>query len=65
MLTLHGISRLEGGAHDGIHLLRSPPWPTGHSLDGFTIYRRPAQQRDKRQCRDVPTTALAEARKAG
>lgn len=65
MLTLHGISRLEGGAHDGIHLLWSPPWPTGHSLDGFTIYRRPAQQGEERLCRDIAPGALAEARTRG
>lgn len=65
MLTLYGLSRLEGGAHDGIHLLWSPPWPTGHSLDGFTIFRRPAKPAEKRQCRDIPTSALADARKVG
>ena len=58
MLTLHGISRLEGGAHDGIHLLWSPPYPTGHSLDGFTIYRRASKGRDKQQCWDITAAAL-------
>lgn len=65
MLNLHGISRLEGGAHDGIHLLWSPPFPTGHSLDGFTIYRRASTGRLKQQCWDMDAAALSEARKLG
>jgi hypothetical protein len=65
MLTLHGISRLEAGAHDGIHLLWSPPYPTGHSLDGFAIYRRASGVRLKQQCWEIDATALSEARKLG
>ena len=65
MLTLHGISRLDGGAHDGIHLLWSPPYPTGHSLDGFSIYRRASNGRDKPQCWSVTAAALSDARKLG
>ena len=65
MLTLHGISRLEGGAHDGIHLLWSPPYPTGHSLDGFTVFRRASKGRDKQQCWDITAAALSEARNLG
>ncbi len=65
MVTLHGISRLEGGLHDGIHLLWSPPYPTGHSLDGFTIFRRSSQGNKQRQCLDVSIDALSEARTRG
>lgn len=65
MLTLHAISRIEGGPHDGIHLLWSPPYPTGHSLDGFTIWRRATKGRLKPQCWDLTAAVLDEARMLG
>lgn len=65
MLTLHGISRIDGGAHDGIHLFWSPPFPTGHSLDGFTIFRRAAKDGRKLQCVDLSVGVLREAREHG
>ena len=66
MIRFHAISRLDGDVLDGIHLLWSPPFPAGHSLDGFTIYRRDAQG-DKREqhCIDVDVSTLAEARSRG
>ena len=65
MIRLHGISRLDGGKVDGIHLLWSPPWPTGHSIDGFTIYRRDAREESAQQCFDLTATQLSDARAAG
>ena len=65
MIRFHGISRLEGGKADGIHLLWSPPWPTGHSLDGFTIYRRDARGEKSQLCFDLTAQQLSDARAAG
>jgi len=65
MIRFHGISRLEGGKLDGIHLLWSPPWPTGHSLDGFTIFRRSARGDKAQHCFDLTPAQLAEARALG
>lgn len=65
MIRFHGISRLDGGKVDGIHLLWSPPWPTGHSLDGFTIVRREARGEKFRHCVDLSVSQLSEARTQG
>ena len=64
-MRLHAISRLDGGKLDGIHLLWSPPWPTGHSLDGFTIYRRNARGEKDQFCLNLTAAQLAEARQLG
>ncbi len=65
MIRFHAISRLEGGNLDGIHLLWSPPFPAGYSLDGFTIYRRPARGEKGMSCIDLSAQTLAEARNRG
>ncbi len=65
MIRFHGISRLDGGDLDGIHLLWSPPSPTGHSLDGFTIFRRDARGENPRHCFEVSVGQLSEARSQG
>jgi hypothetical protein len=64
-VRLHGISRLEGGELDGIHLLWSPPFPTGHSLDGYTIFRRRARGEKSQHCFELTPAQLAEARTVG
>ncbi len=65
MMRFHAISRLEGGDHDGIHLLWSPPYPTGHSLNGFTIYRRDSQRDTKPHCFSLAPSLLEAARSLG
>jgi hypothetical protein len=65
MIRFHAISHGDGGDLDGIHLLWSPPWPTGHSLDGFTIYRRDARGEKGQHCVELTPSALADARTAG
>jgi hypothetical protein len=65
VIRFHGISRLDGGDLDGIHLLWSPPSPTGHSLDGFTIFRRDARGEYPRHCFEVSVGQLSEARSHG
>lgn len=65
MIRFHAISRLEGASLDGIHLLWSPPLPAGHSLDGFTIYRRDAQRDKEDHCFEIDVSMLAEARSRG
>ncbi|HEU0213520.1 MAG TPA: hypothetical protein VFR13_05495 [Jiangellaceae bacterium] len=64
-MRFHAIARLDGGKLDGIHLLWSPPWPTGHSLDGFTIYRREARGEKDQFCLTLTTAQLAETRQLG
>ena len=65
MIRFHAISRREGDQHDGMHLLWSPPYPAGHSLDGFTIFRRESP-RDKEQfCFGLSASLLATARSLG
>lgn len=60
MLSLFGISQRDGGPRDGIHVLWTPPYPTGHSRDGFTLRRRRRrdQSTPKRECFDVDATAF-------
>jgi len=66
MIRFHAISRLDGDPLDGIHLLWSPPFPAGHSLDGFTIYRREAHRdRMDQYCFDVDVGMLADVRARG
>jgi len=65
MIRFHAISRLDGGALDGIHLLWSPPYPAGHSLDGFTIYRRDAREQKEQHCFGLSVSQLADARQRG
>lgn len=64
MIRFHAISRREGGEYDGVHLLWSPPYPAGHSLDGFTIFRRESS-REKDACFALSPSVLAAARSAG
>ena len=64
MIRFHAVSRRDGSPHDGIHLLWSPPYPAGHSLDGFTIFRRESM-RDKDLCFGLSLSVLATARSAG
>jgi hypothetical protein len=65
MMRFHAIPRLDGGDHDGIHLLWSPPYPAGHSLDGFTIFRRDFRRQEGRQCFALPASLLTAARSLG
>lgn len=65
MIRFHAISRREGGEHDGIHLLWSPPYPAGHSLDGFTIFRRESQREKDQLCFNLSASVLATARSFG
>lgn len=65
MIRFHAISRREGGDHDGIHLLWSPPFPAGHSLDGFTIFRRESQGEREQFCFSITASVLATARSLG
>lgn len=64
-MRFHALSRLDGGDLDGVHLMWSPPWPTGHSLDGFTIFRRDARGDKSRHCFDLSVSQLSEARTQG
>ena len=64
-IRFHGISHLEGGKLDGIHLLWSPPFPTGHSLDGYTIIRRRARGEKAQHCFELTPAQLSEARTVG
>jgi hypothetical protein len=65
MIRLHAISRRDGGEHDGIHLLWSPPFPSGHSIDGFTVYRRDALGRKDQYCFALSMAQLEQARTHG
>lgn len=50
MLSFHAISHRDGDDRDGIHLIWSPPWPTGYALDGFTIDRRLSRGQRRLAC---------------
>lgn len=65
MFTAHAISRLDGGDLDGIHLLWSPPYPTGYALKGFTIQRRLAEDQEKFRCFDIFPVDFEKAREQG
>ncbi len=65
MFAFHAISELSGGELDGIHLLWSPPFPTGHSLDGFTIERRLGERPKGSHCFDLASADLDRARRLG
>ncbi len=65
MLRFHAISRREGGDHDGVHLLWSPPFPAGHSLDGFTIVRRESHGEREQTCFSITAALLSTARSLG
>lgn len=65
MLTVFAISHQDGGDMDGIHLLWSPPYPTGYALNGFTIQRRMAQEQDAHRCFEIPPNSFADARQLG
>jgi hypothetical protein len=65
LIRFHGISRLDGGKTDGIHLLWAPPYPTGHSVDGFTIFRRTSRGEKSQFCFDLTVSQLSDARGAG
>lgn len=65
MLHFHAISRLDGSELDGIHLQWAPPYPTGHSLSGFTIERREADREKQQHCFKVSDTILGVARTRG
>ena len=65
MIRFHAISRREGDQHDGIHLLWSPPYPAGHSLDGFTIFRRESKREQDLFCFTLSPSVLATARSVG
>ena len=65
MIRFHAISRLEGNDLDGVHLLWSPPFPAGHSIDGFTIFRRGARREMEQFCAEFDVSTLAEARNRG
>lgn len=65
MFASHAVSELSGGERDGIHLIWSPPFPTGHSLDGFTIERRVAERPDGSQCFTLSIDDLDRVRRLG
>jgi hypothetical protein len=65
MFAFHAISDRSGGEHDGIHLLWSPPFPTGHSLDGFTLERRVAKRQDGSQCFTLSPSDLERVQRLG
>lgn len=65
MFAFHAISELSGGEQDGIHLVWSPPFPTGHSIDGFTIERRVAERPDGTLCFTLSIEDLDRARRLG
>lgn len=44
------LSRQDGGAADGIHLLWTPPHEAGYSVDGFFIQRRISQYEPRVDC---------------
>ncbi len=64
-LRFHAISNIGGAAPEGIHLLWSPPYPTGHSLDGFTIQRRQTDEQDKKHCFLMTIDDLVRTRSQG
>src|SRR5690349_1601852 len=65
MFAFHAVSELSGGKLDGIHLIWSPPFPTGHSLDGFTIERRLGRRPDGSHCFTLAPADLDRARRLG
>ncbi len=65
MFTMHAISRRDGGDLDGIHLLWSPPCPTGYAIDGFTIQRRHTEGQDAYGCFDISPVDCERARTQG
>jgi hypothetical protein len=58
-IVLAGISRRDGSAADGIHLLWSPPRGSGYSIGGFDIQRRKAE-RTKISCYTLSQAELAQ-----
>src|SRR5262249_48939508 len=58
-IVLAGISRRDGSAADGIHLLRTPPRGSGYSVGGFDIQRRKAE-RTKLNCYTLSQAELAQ-----
>ncbi|HSM06519.1 MAG TPA: hypothetical protein VK858_17990, partial [Longimicrobiales bacterium] len=65
LLRFHAIPRLDGGDHDGMHLLWSPPYPAGNALDGFTVLRRNSQGEFPRDCLALTPSTLEAARQLG
>ena len=65
MLQFYGISRRDGGDHDGIHLIWSPPYPTGHALRGFTIHRRISNDQERSDCFEISPAEFEMARTQG
>jgi len=65
MFALHAVSERSGGKLDGIHLIWSPPFPTGHALDGFTIERRLSRRPDGSHCFTLTSADLDRARRLG
>jgi hypothetical protein len=58
-LPAGAISRLDGSAGDGIHLLWAAPAPAGRSVDGFTVQRRAAQRQAPPACVTLSAAELA------
>lgn len=58
-IVFAGISRRDGSAGDGIHLIWSPPPSSGYSIGGFDIQRRKAQ-RTKISCYTLSEAELAQ-----
>ena len=65
MFAFHAVSELSGGKLDGIHLIWSPPFPTGHALDGFTIERRVGHRPDGSHCFTLSSADLDRTRRLG
>jgi hypothetical protein len=65
LLYFQAIPNLDGSEIDGIHLLWAPPYPTGHSVTGFAIDRRDAQQDDRVECLSLADALLDQARRRG
>ncbi|MEM9550574.1 MAG: hypothetical protein AAGA05_05330, partial [Pseudomonadota bacterium] len=61
----HAISSLGDKVPDGIHLLWSPPYPTGHAIEGYRIQRRDSQREAEEVCFTLSPFELDRARRQG
>ena len=65
MLAFHAISRQDGGDQDGIHLIWTPPYPTGYALNGFTVERRVFEDQESFKCFVISPGDFDRARNQG
>ena len=52
------IARHDQSESDGIHLLWTPPWTAGWSIDGWDVQRRKAEGRKEPRCRQLSAAEL-------